>query len=372
MANGRSLKWETDSIYTEKQVARVLKRLRISVEGETDAVYTCYCPYHGNTDTPSFAVNKTEGLFICYNPACARTGNLMQLIKTVGKMDDISAKRLVLKSRSTDEDVVELLGTMVEPQESFPEYVHPFRPNYMAEIQRDFWRFAEPQLYMKGRSFEKQTLKDFEIGYDESVLVEKGDPKNGIPHKYLDMVCVPMHDPMGKVKVGAVRRSITGKVFRNTPKLPTSDTLFNLHRAKRTGSTVVIVEASFSVMRLHQCGYPNAAGVLMGHFSDKHASLLRKYFDTVVIMTDYDKKQFHENCPKCRRNNLTLCVGHNPGEELGLKIAESLGDLNIMWAHHGGATRFPPGVKDPDDMDDEMIRHCLRNTVSHFEYALDL
>ena len=372
MGNGRGLKWETNSIYTERQVASILRRLRVSVEGETDSVYTCYCPYHGNHDTPSFAVNKTDGTFICFNPACARTGNLIQLVKTVGQMDDIAAKRIIMRSRGSDDEMLEQLASMVEPVEAFPAYVHPRRPNYMAEIKRDFWRYAEPQLYMKGRGFEKQTLKDFEVGYDQEVLVKKGDPKNGVPHKFMDMVCVPMHDPMGINEVGAVRRSIVDKVFRNTPDLPTSKTLFNLHRAKRTGSTVIVVEASFSVMRLHQCGYPNAAGVLMGHFNEKHASLLNKYFDTIVLMTDFDKLQFYDNCAKCRRDGLNLCRGHNPGEDLGNKIASLMTRQNVMWAHYGGSTRFPPGVKDPDDMDDEMIRKCLRNPISHFEYAVDL
>lgn len=360
MAGRGSLEWENDSLYTQEQVTAVLRSIGVDVEGETESNLMCYCPFHGNRDTPSFTVDKSSGVFFCFNPSCNKSGNLMYLIKTLGQLNDFQALRLLAKSkRNANNNIVEQLENMTEVVD-WKDYVHRNRdgslnPNYMAEVKRDMWQYAEPQLYMRERGFEKQTLKDFEIGYDIG----------------LDMVCVPMHDPMGRVEVGAVRRSIHGKVFKNTPGLPTSKTLFNLHRAKRTGDSVIIVEASFDVMKLYQCGYPNAVGCLMGHFSKEHARLLGKYFNTITIMTDFDKKQFYKNCAKCRKQGSNLCKGHNPGEELGLKIAEMMGTKRIMWAHHGGVTRFPEGAKDPGDMDDEVIRHSIKNAVSNFEYTLD-
>lgn len=365
MANGGGLRWEADSFYSPDQVAAVLKSLGISVESETDVVFLAYCPFHGNKDTPSFAVSKDEGLFLCYNPACARSGNLMQLIKWVGNLDDFGAKRLIAKSKRSAGNILAELSKYTDPVENFPEFKHKDRANYASDIRRDFWLYAEPQIYMRDRGFEKGTLKKFDIGYDMKVEVK--------PKEYMDMVCVPMHDPMGDHVVGYIRRSLKDKVFRNTKGLPTSDSLFNIHRAKRTGDTCIIVEASFSAMRLDQCGYPNAVSCLMGHFSQEHASLINKYFTNVVIMTDYDdkKKHVYPGCRKCKSAGSNLCMGHNPGEELGMKIASMLPRQNLMWAHYGGSTRFPEGVKDPDDMDDETIRHSIKNAISHFEYALD-
>jgi len=361
MADRGDLRWEDDSFYTEEQVSAVLRALGIEVDGETEAVFLSYCPFHGNRDTPSFAVNKTSGLYICYNPSCNKTGKLMTLIKFVGNLNDFQAKRLLARSKIKT-NFEEQLAQYAELKELWTPYIHTHQDgtkeeNYMGRVKQDMWKYAEPQLYMRGRGFEKITLKDFEIGYD----------------KELDMVCVPMHDPMGKVEVGAVRRSIEGKSFKNTPGLPTSKTLFNLHRAKRTGDAVILVEASFDVMKLHQVGYPNAVGMLMGHFSKEHARLLGKYFNTVVIMTDFDdpKKHVYKNCGKCRKLGSNLCRGHNPGEELGFTIAEVMSTKRIMWAHHGGVTRFPSDVKDVGDMDDEIIRYSIKNAISHFEYALD-
>ena len=285
----------------------------------------------------------------------------MRLITTVGKMNDFQAKRLIAKCKKSV-NIEEQLQKVTEVKELWVPYVrrddkgNVVEENYMGRVKHDLWQYEAPQSYLKGRGFESQTARDFEVGYD----------------KHMDMICVPMHDPSGKIEVGAVRRSIKGKVFKNTPGLPTSKTLFNLHRAKREGDSCVIVEASFSAMRLHQCGYPNAVATLMGYFNEDHASLLSKYFNTITIMTDFDKLQYPKGCQKCKKEGLNLCKGHNPGEDLGMKIAELMGHKRVMWAHHGGATRFPEGIKDPDDMDDETIRHSIKNAITHFEYAFDL
>lgn len=304
MADRGDIRWEGDT-FTEDQISAILREIGLDVDGETEAVYLAYCPYHGNRDTPSFAVNKTDGTYICFNPSCNKTGGIERLIKNVANLNDFQIKRLIARSKIDKINIVEQLEKATEHRELWTPYIHrkldgTIEPGYSERIKTDMWRYAEPQLYMRGRGFEKQTLKDFEIGYDTDI----------------DMVCVPMHDPMGNVEVGAVRRSIQGKAFKNTPGLPTSKTLFNLHRAKKTGDVAIIVEASFSALRLTQVGYPNVVSLLMGHFSKEHARLLGKYFNTIVIMTDYDKKQFYDKnggtCAKCKKDGFKLCTGHNP------------------------------------------------------------
>lgn len=352
MGDRGGLSWEKGSFYSESQVSGVMRSLGIDIAGETESVFLAHCPFHGGRDTPSFAVNRSEGTYICFNPACGKSGGLMYLVKTIGRLNDFQARRLILKNKLDSSDVVNQLESLVELREDWPAY----DPAYFDRVKTEMWEYAEPQIYMRDRGFEKQTLKDFEVGYDSE----------------LDMVCVPMHDPKGRVEVGAIRRSIKGKTFKNTPGLPSANTLFNLHRALRTGDSVIIVEASFDVMKLHQSGYPNAVACLMGHFNKQHALLLGRYFDTITIMTDFDdkSKNVYKNCIKCSKNGSGLCVGHNPGEELGHKIANLLTTKRIMWAHHGGSSRFPEGVKDPGDMDEELIRHSIKNSVGHFEYIM--
>ena len=86
--------------------------------------------------------------------------------------------------------------------------------------------------------------------------------------------------------VGFVGRSVEGKEFKNTPGLPKSKLLFNLHRVK-TADRVYIVESSFDVIRLDQVGLP-AVATLGANVSNYQIDLLKKYFNNVIVIADND------------------------------------------------------------------------------------
>jgi hypothetical protein len=144
-----------------------------------------------------------------------------------------------------------------------------------------------------------------------------------------------------------------------------------MHRAKKHGDTVIVCEASFDAMRIHQAGYPNVVACLGGNFSPYHFDQLNKHFSTIVIMTDFDKKEKHlyKNCQKCKKRGLTLCAGHNPGRDLGATIAAGLHMKDILWASYSDGIVYPNSAKDAGDMTDDEIRQCLKNAVDHYEYS---
>ena len=100
------------------------------------------------------------------------------------------------------------------------------------------------------------------------------------------MVTIPVHSPDG-MPVGFVGRSIEGKEFKNTPKLPKSKVLFNLHRVKNS-SRVYVVESSFDAIRLDQVGFP-AVATLGANVSNIQIELLRKYFNNIYVIADNDE-----------------------------------------------------------------------------------
>jgi DNA primase len=101
-----------------------------------------------------------------------------------------------------------------------------------------------------------------------------------------DMVTVPVHSPSG-MPVGFVGRSIEGKEFKNTPGLPKSKVLFNLHRVK-TADKVYVVESSFDAIRLDQVGLP-AVATLGANVSNFQIDLLQKYFNNIIVIADNDE-----------------------------------------------------------------------------------
>ena len=122
--------------------------------------------------------------------------------------------------------------------------------------------------------------------------------------------------------------------------------MFNIHRAKRIGDHVIIVESSFDAIRVHQAGFPNVVATLGGHISNDNISLLNKYFNKITIMTDADQA----------------------GRELGLDISRRLRMKNILWASYSYGKIYPHEAKDAGDMTEDEIKQCIKNAVSDIEY----
>lgn len=348
MAKRGSDGWEDDvEIYSPVQVEGLLNLCDIEVVGETMTHFLTYCPFHGNTDTPAFAVDKELGLWTCFNPSCQIAGTLPDLLRKTKGMNPFQALRAIIKYRHHDATPIDermRAALMVEPEfVAFPQSV-------LDRAHADFPGSVAEQ-YMRSRGFDDETLEYFRVGYSAKQ----------------NMVIVPMHDPDG-MPIGLIGRtpSSTDKRFKNSTNLPKSKTAWNFHRAKRAGNTVIVCEASYDAMRIHQAGYPNVIALLGGHVTQYHIDQINRHFDTVVIMTDFDKKIFRPNCRMC---NYERCRGHRPGRDLGRSIANKLPHKRILWGAYDDTCVFPHDAKDASDMTDDEIRRCIKGAVSNYEYT---
>lgn len=351
MGHKRYNEWEGDSqVYTPAQVEAIANYCDIEVVSETNTHFQAYCPYHNNTDTPAFVLDKEKGLWTCFNPSCGASGTLESLLRSLKGLNPFEAARVILKyEKESHENVADRLSAIREKAPEFVEF--PSEP--VKRMSDQLWT---PQGqrgldYLHSRGFEDDTLRHFEVGYSDKK----------------DMTIVPMHDPKGML-LGFVGRAIEQKVFKNTTNLPKSKTAWNFHRAKKCGETVIIVESSFDAMRVHQAGYPHVIALLGGHVTSYHIDQINKTFSRVIIMTDFDKKIYRPNCRKCA--GLYECAGHRPGRELGWNIAKGLPNKTIRWAAYDDTCVYPHMAKDAGDLTDDEIRHVLTNSISHFEYNM--
>lgn len=364
MERKRSLQWkENNEVYTPEQTKSVLDHCGIDVDSETENDFLVYCPFHGNNYSPAMTVSRNQGVYFCHSPGCNSSGNLVDMLIRQGNMNIFQAKRFIQKSA---EETKVPFSERYEAIRAKDDELPAFKQVTLDEYKINFWNSPEAKAYMKGRHFEKATMEKFDIGFRTFGISRQGK-------RYpLDDVVVPMHDAKG-MPLGFVGRSISEKAFRNSAKLPKSRTLFNYHRAKTHGSTLIIVEASFDSMRVDQAGYGNVGSTLGGSFSHDHAQQVNRSFDTVITFTDFDKKEIKPNCRKCAYG----CEGHRPGVELAKSIREMLPGKRVLWAAMGDGEIYPQEplegyrtgpAKDPGDMTDEEIRQCLRNAVSNAEY----
>jgi DNA primase len=150
-----------------------------------------------------------------------------------------------------------------------PDYV-PYDELIIKRLNNQMMDSDRAKNYMLYRKITQDSIIKFALGYSEKQ----------------DMVTIPVHSPEG-IPVGFVGRSIEGKDFKNTPGLPKSKTLFNLHRVK-TADRVYVVESSFDAIRLDQVGFP-AVATLGANVSNSQTELLQKYFNNIIVIADNDE-----------------------------------------------------------------------------------
>jgi DNA primase len=251
------------NLYTAEQIRRVLEGAGLSIESEVDSDYILFCPFHGNHRTPAGEVDKATGTFFCFS--CQHVCDLIELIMhSTGRTYFESAR--YIKSKEQASSIVDSVSKQLIVK---PDYIQ-YDKGMIDKLNSQALASDRAMGYYAKRMISEQSVKKFSLGYSEKQ----------------DMVTIPVHSPDG-LEVGFVGRSVEGKDFKNTPGLPKSKVLFNLHRVKSSNS-VYIVESSFDAIRLDQCGFP-AVATLGANVSNYQTDLLQKYFNNIIVVADNDE-----------------------------------------------------------------------------------
>jgi len=233
----------------------------IEVMRDEGSELACLCPFHVNKDTPAFYINKNTGLWICFNPSCERKGSIKDLMFHFGD------SRPIVKNHSVED--IQFLLSYEEDKEVMEDWA-----SVLDEIKIDFAKDSSQAQYLLDRGFEASTLSYFEIGYA----------------KRKRRLVIPARDENSRL-VGFIGRALDDDV---TPKylyskgFPRKSVLFNLNHAKHHRS-VIITEGSLDAMKVHQAGFPNVVATLGAAVTEEHSSLLRRYFDEIIIFGDDDE-----------------------------------------------------------------------------------
>jgi len=171
-----------------------------------------------------------------------------------------------IKSKETETDIEQIVNKALFVKPEYTQYDQVI----IKRLNQQAVDSPRAMRYYSGRLITEESVKKFSLGFSEKQ----------------DMVTIPVHSPDG-MEVGFVGRSIEGKDFKNTPGLPKSKVLFNLHRVKTAGK-VYVVESSFDAIRLDQCGFP-AVATLGANVSNIQTDLLKKYFNNIIVIADNDE-----------------------------------------------------------------------------------
>lgn len=302
----RRTRQEQANLYSPEQIRRVILGSGISIESEVDSDYLIFCPYHNNYRTPAGEISKERGTFFCFS--CHESRTLIDFVIHVTGKTFFAATRFI-DSAKTEFDLNDSLDKILQEK---PEYV-PYDELLIKRLNNQALESPRAVRYFEGRRITKESISKFILGYSENQ----------------DMITIPMTDPTGTFFVGFVARSVEGKDFKNTPGLPKSKILFNLHRAK-LHDTVYVVESSFDAIRLDQCDIPSVA-TLGSNVSKMQIQLLTKHFNSVIIVPDND----------------------DAGSSMSEKIIDKMGSRAISIG-------LPSRFKDIGDMTDQDIKELTK------------
>ena len=267
-----------------------------------DSDFIIFCSFHSNTRTPAGEVHKSNGTFFCFS--CQKVADLVELVMHTSGRSYFEAVRFI-KSKEEESNLELDINKKLYIK---PDYV-AYDEFTLKRLNSQLMSSERAKDYLLYRKMDQSSMVKFMLGYSEKQ----------------DMITIPVHAPNG-MPVGFVGRSIEGKDFKNTPGLPKSKILFNLHRIK-TADMVYVVESSFDAIRLDQVGFP-AVATLGANVSNVQIELLQKYFNNIVVIADNDE------------------AGGNMKDKIieKLKSRVSVIQLNIEY-------------KDIGDMDDTAIRN---------------
>jgi DNA primase len=287
--------------YSAEQVKRVLVGSGLDVQSEVDTDYIIFCPFHGNHRTPAAEVDKLKGTFFCFS--CHHIVDLVELVMHQTGRTYFESVRFI-KSKEIETNLFQEINNSLVDKPDFVE----FDKDTVIRLHETAMASDRAIQYFASRMITKESMERFKLGYSDS----------------RDMVTVPVHAPDGML-IGFVGRSVEGKEFKNSTRLPKSKTLFNVHRIK-SSRRVYVVESSFDAIRLDQVGFP-AVATLGASINNTQMDLLQKYFNDIMVIADNDE---------AGRNMVNRMK-----EKMGAKV--SVVQLNSQY-------------KDIGDMDDDAIR----------------
>lgn len=276
---------DLSSIDVEDLLARLGLEGRMTAGGQ-EVHFQCFGGEH--SDGGAAYINATTTAWMCQG--CKRKGNAITLVMEVQGVARATAERTLREWFGIEFDEPMGGSMLAETEARFRQVdVEPDPPrppaSWLFGVQLH-WSVVSPepfQGYMLDRGFDPHWLEVFDIGYDY----------------FSDRLTIPVFNVDGEL-VGIKGRAHMDHqvpkylILGDRPGAPprygfapyeAAAVVFGLHR-RRDVRTVVLCEGELNAIALAQLGVPRSVATGMSHLSQRHAQLLAREADEVVIYYD--------------------------------------------------------------------------------------
>jgi DNA primase len=312
---------------------------------ERGSTIKVFCPFHGypsKEPTLSFTVTEDNTKFRCFAGGCEASGNGVDFVARLEGIDSFREAAVLVQEKFLRSSPAP--GAAERPQKPAARAPLATKPGHAGSKQgkpasregeggnsplswqHENLEFEHPYL-LKTRGFTSDILREFGVGFY---------PRRGMMH---GRVVFPIRNIEGQL-IAYVGRWAEDPVpsgkrkYFLPPGFKRGLELYNLHRAVKESTAVIVVEGYFDVLRLYEAGYRAVVSIMGAAITDEQVELLKEHFDRVLLLLD--------------------------GDEAGRKAAESIAqkliyDLSVRIA------RLPEGV-DPDHAGAEILHTVIKGT----------
>ncbi len=279
------------------------------------------CPFH-HEKTPSLTVTPARQMFYCFG--CGVGGDIFTFLMRKEGLEFLEAVK----------DLAERAGIPLPPdasqgfsqsqtgQRKKLEGLHALANTWFQQNLYDPSKGRSALAYLADRGLELSNLKAFGMGYAlpswdgltnyltrqgaapsdleaSGLVVSKNSQNPSKSARFYDRFRGRVMIPICDLRAHVI--AFGGRVFEDgTPKyLNSPDTvlfqkgrvLYGLHKARETShhlDSLILVEGYFDVLALHQAGIRHVAAPLGTALTPEHATLLRRFVNTVVLIFDGD------------------------------------------------------------------------------------
>lgn len=297
--------------YANDIVDIVGRHVRLTKKG---ANYFGLCPFHGEK-TPSFSVSPRKQIFYCFG--CGVGGSVIDFVMQYENYSFQEAVKALADNAhidipenaaydQRDRQASELRGRLLEVNKEAALYYNSMLRSFEGRIGYEY--------FAGKRGLKNETITHFGLGYadknpdslykflkdkgyDDELLSKSGlvtFTEKGGRDKFWNRVMFPIMDTNNRVIGFGGRVMGEGEPkYLNSPETPIFDkssNLYGLNFAKKSRMKYLLLcEGYMDVIALHQAGFTNAVASLGTAFTEKHARLLKRYTDNVILTQDSDK-----------------------------------------------------------------------------------
>jgi DNA primase len=346
--------------------------------------FRAICPFH-QEKTPSFFVNPSKQSYYCHG--CGAGGAVFQFLMQYENIDFPESVRR-LASRAGIAIIEDELSAEEETKQSLRKRLLRLHFEVSAWFHSNLVRTkaaAHARSYLKSRGINIETAKRWQIGYApntwdslvhwantagfvkeeliESGLVklrEEANPRSRIYDRFRDRLMFPIHNDFGEVVAFSGRildPNAQGGKYVNSPETPLfskGNLLFGLHQSKRAianARQAIVLEGQLDLITTFEAGIQNVVAPQGTALTTRHAALLRRFADEVILFFDADAAG-----QKAAERALEVLFGAGLQVKLGEMPPGEDPDSLIRTS---GADAFRARVQAAEDFFDFEINHKL-------------